>query len=76
MARELTDDAVHDRISYHPPSADGSNRHVRLAVDFESLMRTIDDVCPSGREKALAFTKLEEAKMWASAAVARNPETR
>ena len=38
--------------------------------------RVSEAVCPYSREQSLAFTKLEEAKMWASAAVARNPETR
>lgn len=39
-------------------------------------MRAIEAVCPDGREKSLAITNLEMAKFWASAAVARNPETR
>jgi hypothetical protein len=32
----------------------------------------IDESIPDGREKSLAMTKLEEALMWATAAVARN----
>ena len=31
--------------------------------------------CPESREASLAITKLEEAIMWANAAIARRPES-
>ncbi|GAF91583.1 unnamed protein product, partial [marine sediment metagenome] len=43
---------------------------------FYTLAMKIDQLCPDGREKSVAFTHLETAKFWASAAVARDPETR
>ena len=67
---------IADRFNYHAPSADGVQRHAELSAKFENLAGTVNRICPHGREKALAMTKLEEAKFWASAAVARNPETR
>ena len=39
-----------------------------------SLALVINDVAPESREKSLALTKLEEAVMWADAAIARNGE--
>ena len=36
------------------------------------LAHLIDDSCPDSRERSLAFTKLEEAVMWANAAIVRN----
>ena len=41
----------------------------------EALMAVVEEVVPDGREKSLAITKIEEAKMWSSAGVARNPAT-
>ena len=38
------------------------------------LALMINDRCPDSREKSLALTKLEEATMWACAAIARNGE--
>ncbi len=72
----LTDEEIHDRISYHQPTAEGAKRHLRLSAMFEETMAECRSLCPTGRELALVYTKLEEAKMWASAAVARIPETR
>ena len=74
--RVLTDDEIWERFNYHPPSTEGAGRHQELSSLFVAIARRVDDICPPGREKSLAFTKLEEAKMWASAAVARNTETR
>jgi len=36
------------------------------------LAAYINENCPDSREKSLAFTKLEEAVMWANASIARN----
>ena len=36
------------------------------------LANHINDVCPESREKSLALTHLEQAIMWASAAIARH----
>lgn len=74
--RSLTDDEIQNRVTYHPPSEKGRGTHAQLSHVFAVLMQNIDELVPAGREKSLVFTKLEEAKMWASAGVARNPETR
>jgi len=74
--RTLTLNDINERVSYHAPSARGIDRHAELSGAVAQAMRVVDVNCPNGREKSLAFTKLEEAKMWASAAVARNKETR
>lgn len=67
---------IRDRFRYHPPSAEGIEAHAGLTEWFVGLAKFIEDICPDGREKSLVMTKLEEAKFWASAAVARNPDTR
>lgn len=61
------------RFDYHPPQDEdtvGAHEAVRdgcsaLAADFNGRL-------PECREKSLAITKLEEAMMWANAAIARS----
>lgn len=66
-------DQLAHRFAYHPPAdADTAELHAtvrREAGDFASLL---NQLLPDGREKALAFTALEESMMWANAAIARH----
>lgn len=71
----ITNDEIRNRVNYHAPSPSGVERHKRLSEAAEAFIAIIRDVVPPGREQALAFTNAEQAKMWASAGVARNPET-
>lgn len=72
----LTTEEITNRVTYHAPSSDGVAKHAALSGKFIEIMHDIDALVPDGREKAIVMTKLEEAKMWASAGVARNPKTR
>lgn len=64
---------LENNFAYHAPKTSGvveAHQSVRsLCLD---LAKSFDTLLPSSREKALAFTKLEEAMMWANAAIARN----
>jgi len=40
---------------------------------FIEFAKQLDIMLPDGRSKSIAFTELQEAKMWASAAVAEIP---
>ena len=71
-----TNSDLHDRFHYHAPSPKGIETHAALSLEFQSLAEKVVALCPEGRELSLVLTKLEEAKFFASAAVARNPETR
>ena len=73
--RTKTDEELDDTFTYHAPSQAGIERHAALSEAFKTLARTVDLVVPKGREKSIVMTHLEEAKMMASAGVARNPET-
>ena len=45
-------------------------RLVREAVGMAAA--AVDENCPDGREKSLAWTALEEAMFWANSAIARD----
>ena len=60
------------RFTYHPPKGDQTHRYEAIRHDAHTLANLIDTACPESREKSLAFTKLEEAVMWANASIARN----
>lgn len=72
----LTQAEIADRFHYHPPSEQGVRAHAELSDRFTELAVRIQELVPEGRERSLVLTKLEEAKMWASAGVARHPATR
>jgi hypothetical protein len=64
---------LENRFTYHPPKDDGqTNRYNGLRAHGLNLAKAINDWAPDSREKSLAITKLEEAIMWANAAIARN----
>ena len=67
---------AHDRIennfTYHAPKGDQEERYSILRLEAKNLAFCIEAHCPNSREKSLAMTKLEEAAMWANAAIARN----
>lgn len=72
----MTSEQIRDRFTYHPPSDEGRHRHASLTEAFIDVATMVEETCPNGREKNAALKYLENAKFWASAAVARNPETR
>ena len=61
-----------DRMEYHAPTPAARESHDALISAWKMVGRVVLAVVPAGREQALVLTKLEEAKFWASAGVARN----
>jgi len=58
--------------AYHQPSEEGKVKINRLRELYSEVERTINEVCPNSRQKAIAITKNEEAAMWAIKAVVFN----
>lgn len=63
---------LENRFTYHKPVGDQPSRYETLRDYGLSYANLINELCPEGREKSLAITKLEEAVMWANAAIARH----
>lgn len=65
-------DDIETRFAYHPPDDQETiNRHGNIRRGLRIAAEVVNHNCPEGREKSLAVTKLEEAMMWANAAIAR-----
>lgn len=71
--RGPSNDELANRFEHHPPPNDDvALLHGDTRRRFLALAVSLNDTLPAGREKALVFTALEEASMWAQAAIARN----
>jgi hypothetical protein len=59
-------------FTYHPPKGDQAARYENIRAMAKHVAFNLTELCPPSRELSLALTKLEEAIMWANAAIARN----
>lgn len=69
--RHTTDEDLHHRFVYHAPGPKARERHDSVRAMMLNFAEVLNGALPEGREKALFFTKLEEASFWAHAAIAR-----
>jgi len=73
--RDLNDEEkkrIENNFTYHAPKGDQPERYSFLRSMFKQMEAIMCRVCPESRELSIALTKLEEASMWANAAIARN----
>lgn len=59
------------RFTHHAPKEGQPERYTELRDTVGRLATLIVELTPASREQSLALTKLEEAVMWANAAIAR-----
>lgn len=59
------------RFTYHKPFGTQPERYIRIREQGKQLARMIEEYTPESREQSLAITAVEEAIMWANAAIAR-----
>lgn len=59
-------------FTYHKPQGTQPIRYEQLRDGAKILALMIDRSCPDSREKSLALTNLQQAVMWANAAIAIN----
>jgi hypothetical protein len=63
---------IDNRFTYHAPNEEQKQKYQYLRLAAKTLARDINELVPDSREKSLAMTHLEDAVMWANAAIARN----
>lgn len=63
-------DEIHERFKHHPPTPERIESHQVIRNTSEDLAHVYVDILPDSREKSLALTALQEAAMWANAALA------
>lgn len=59
------------RFTYHSPKGDQPKRYEEIRDKAHEFAMAILNRTPESREQSLAITALEEAVMWANAAIAR-----
>lgn len=59
-------------FKYHEPKPGQDEKYHALRDGAKAFDALITKLCPESRERALAYTKLEEALLWATSSVARN----
>ena len=63
---------IHHNFKYHAPTPEKVVRHEHVRDECRELANFIINNCHDCRERSIAITKIEEAMMWANAAIARN----
>lgn len=67
-----TAESIAARFDFHPASPERQRKHQRVREGCKVLAEFLTKNVPAGRERSLAFTKLEEVMFWANAGIARD----
>lgn len=65
-------DQIAKSFTYHAPQADQPARYSDIRDAARALANLIAEHTPESREQSTALTNLEQAVMWANAAIARH----
>lgn len=68
----MSDEQIENTFSYHPPFGNQAIRYERIRAEAKAFALTLQRSCPESREKSLALTNLQQAVMFANAAIAIN----
>lgn len=70
-------DEIHARFAHHPPQTEARIKaHESVRALSESLAQSFLMILPNCRETSLAMTAIQEASMWANAALAIHGDAR
>jgi hypothetical protein len=70
--RDDSDADLHNRFTFHPATEWTAPMHQEVRDRAYAFALAMRDLVPPGRELSLTITKIEEAMMWANAAIARD----
>ena len=63
---------INNNFKYHVPKENQPQIYETIRATGKNFAEVVNTYCPNSREKSIAITKIEEAVMWANAAIARN----
>ena len=66
------EDLLNRHAHHENSSPEVGHRHTGVRIATHAAAKHLAELCPPSRELSLAMTKLEEARMWANAAIACN----
>lgn len=72
IPQDRTLDQIDQAFRYHPPKGTQTNRYEVLRAKAREFALLIHSSCPESRERSTALTHLQDATMWANAAIACN----
>jgi len=73
MTKEELFARIEENHKHHPPPDQNRiDNHQRVRQVTAECANALVEICPVSRELFLALTAMEEALMWANAALARN----
>lgn len=68
----MNDNALENRFTYHPVrSEDQAKTYERIRAAGKEFARIVNELAPERPEKGTAIDKIDEAVMWANAAISR-----
>jgi len=70
----MTSGDIDKDFKYHAPTSDQVEKYEEIRAKGKELALLVYDSCPSSAESTTAVRKIEEAVMWANAAIARHSE--
>lgn len=62
---------LNSRARFIKTTDEQNERITKIRKAFSDIYNTVEDICESGRETSLVFTKLEEAQFWAIKGITR-----
>ena len=65
-------ETIENNFRYHTPKQGQPEKYEAIRNKAKELAYMIEESAPNSREKSLAMTNLEQAVLWANAAIARN----
>ena len=72
MFAKPNDLQLENRYRHHPPKGDQAERYARVREAVLEVAKLIRDLTPCSPEQSLAFNALDQAMMFANAAIARH----
>lgn len=63
--------ALNARARFIKTTDEQNERITKIRKAFSDIYNAVEDICESGRETSLVFTKLEEAQFWAIKGITR-----